>query len=140
MKNKELIAQLQQMDPEAEVITDFWNGHVNSYTAIDYAKEWDYKEIEADFFGTPGAVDLNVFCARTEKVVFIGSNFADINERVFYARRVLWRIQSILRRHRPLKWKKDRVYQELKSLDEDAERSWFDNVFLAPPRSIQKDE
>ena len=129
MTVKELIERLQGMDPEAQLVTDFWNGHVDSYMAIDSVDEWYFSEIEADFFGTPGSVDLDVFCSKAKKVVFIGGSFEVTDKRVFYARRLNWRLQRIVRQHRSTDWKKERLYREVKNFDEDYERCWFDKTY-----------
>lgn len=131
MKVKELIAMLQTMAPEAELVTNFWNGHVDTYTAIDSVFECNYSEIENDFFGTPGAVDLRVFHSTAEKVVFIGGAFQNKSKRVFYARRVNWRLQGIVQQHRSVAWKKEKLYQAVKDFDEDYERTWFDKTYGA---------
>lgn len=127
MKVKELIDTLQKMDPESNVITSFWNGHVDTYTLITQAFELEQNGVESDYFGAPGALDYDVWKSDAETVVFLRSNFVSTDKRVFYARRVLWRIQLILNMHRSREWKKERVYRELKELDEDQERIWFDN-------------
>ena len=129
MKARELVEKLQRMDPEADVITGFWNGHTDTYTMIDDAKEWDYDEIKADFFGTPGAVDLTVFTSKTKKVIFLCTNFPDTSERVFYARRILWRILLLMGRHRSKEWKKERIFREIQQLNDDNERIWFDSFY-----------
>ena len=129
MKVKDLIAQLQKSDPEADVITGFWNGHVSTYCMIDSAWEAEYGNIENDFFGTPGAVDLDVVCSKTKNVVYLGASFPDKDKRVFYARRVNWRMQNIIQAHRSVQWKKDRLYNEMKAFNEDYERDWWDRHY-----------
>ena len=129
MKVKELTEILQGMDPEAELITDCWNGHVDTYMAIDHAWEFEHHEIESDFFGTPGSIDLRVLLSCAEKFVFIGGRFQDTDERVFNARRVNCRLESIVRQHRSAAWKKEKLYQEVMALARDCKRSWFENTY-----------
>lgn len=75
MKVKDLIDKLTTCDPEAEVITGIWNGKVNTYTVLDSVHEFLYDQIEADFFGTPGAMDERLFSNQIEKFVYIGTQF-----------------------------------------------------------------
>lgn len=75
MKVKDLIDKLTACDPDAEMITGIWNGKVNTYTVLDSVKEFMYEEIEADFFGTPGAMDERLFNSQIEKFVYIGTQF-----------------------------------------------------------------
>ena len=130
MKNKELIARLRQMDPEAEVITSFWNGHVDSYCIVDRVREWRYEDLEGDFFGTPSAADPGVFCSQAEKVVFLGPGFPATGERVSQARGTALRLLGIWEEDKPEEWKREKTRHELQLLREDARRDWFDEDFV----------
>lgn len=54
MKVRELMEHLAEADPEAEVITDVWNGRISTYTVLDNTIRVDYDVLKSDFFGTPG--------------------------------------------------------------------------------------
>lgn len=120
MKVKELLAFLKEADPNADVITGFWNGFVDTYTLVDDVWGVEYDCLRGDLFGTPGAIDFNLTRSGAKNIVFIGSSFPMKENRVFQDRCVIWRLTSILDMHRSLKWKKDQLYIRLKRYLESA--------------------
>jgi len=82
MKVKALIAQLQQCDPEALVISTLWNGWTDTYCAMDHVSQFTSEQLFNDFFGTPGETDDRVWDGTTENVVCISSLF-EYNPTVF---------------------------------------------------------
>lgn len=72
----ELIAQLQQCDPDAIVISTAWDGQTNTYCAIDHLHQFVTDDLTNDFFGTPGEIDRRVLGAQSKHVVCIDSLFS----------------------------------------------------------------
>lgn len=86
MKVSDLISQLQNCDPNAEVITGIWNGYVKTYTILDSVRQYPYDAIYNDFYGTPGPFDDRLLhLSDFGNVVYIGSAF-DYNPAVTQAR------------------------------------------------------
>ena len=78
MKNKDLISELQKFDPECDVWQGAWNGHVETYSVIDYVYSFRYDQVSNDFFGTPGRMDKRLFDKKFKDdstVLFLGSEF-----------------------------------------------------------------
>lgn len=75
MKVKELMEHLDEADPEAELITDTWNGRISTYMVIDHAVRVDYDVLKSDFFGTPGAFDKRLHQVESGKFFYYWVNF-----------------------------------------------------------------
>lgn len=75
MTVRELVAHLQEYDPDALVISGIWNGKADTYCAVDHVHQFTLEEILNDFFGTPGATDDRVFLSHADNVVYIGTTF-----------------------------------------------------------------
>lgn len=119
MTAKELIEQLSKVAPETEIIGGIWNGKVDTYTVIDELHVIPYDDLLSDFYGTPGAFDDKLLKIRSKEVVYIGSMFEGIDKRVISDRRVIWRMQRILRMHRSREWKKEQIYKLLQKFDKN---------------------
>lgn len=117
MTAKELIAKLSEVSPDTEIIGDMWNGRVDTYTVMDELHVFQYDQIYADFYGTPGAFDDKMLKMRSKDVVYIGSLFEGLDKRVIADRRVIWRMQRILCMHRSKEWKKEQIYKLLQEFD-----------------------
>lgn len=113
MTVKELIDKLYQLDPDTEIVGGVWNGRVDTYTVLDKVQVFPYDRIYADFYGTPGAFDEKLLHIQSGDVVYLGSLFDSLNGQVAEDRRVIWRMERILRMHRSKEWKKEKVYQLL---------------------------
>ena len=113
MTVKELIDKLYQLDPDTEIVGGVWNGRVDTYTVLDEVQVFPYDRIYADFYGTPGVFDEKLLHIQSRDVVYLGSLFDSLNGQVAEDRRVIWRMERILRMHRSKEWKKEKVYQLL---------------------------
>lgn len=113
MTVKELIDKLYQLDPDTEIVGGVWNGRVDTYTVLDEVQVFPYDRIYADFYGTSGAFDEKLLHIHSQNVVYLGSLFDSLNDQVSEDRRVIWRMERILRMHRSKEWKKGKVYQLL---------------------------
>lgn len=113
MTANELIEQLSKVAPETEIIGGMWNGKVDTYTVIDELHVIPYDDILSDFYGTPGAFDDKLLKIRSKEVVYLGSMFESLDKQVADDRRVIWRMQRILRMHRSKEWKKEQIYRIL---------------------------
>ena len=118
MTAKELIEKLSEVEPETEIVGGLWNGREDTYTVLDELHVFQYDQIYADFYGTPGAFDDKLLKIRSKEVVYIGSLFESYNKQVVNDRRVTWRMQRILRMHRSKEWKKEQLYKLLTEFDE----------------------
>ena len=118
MTAKELIEQLSKVAPDTEIVGGMWNGRVDTYTMLDELHVFQYDQIYADFYGTPGAFDDKLLKIRSKDVVYIGSQFEELDKRAIADRRVTWRMQRILRLHRSREWKKEQIYKFLLEFDE----------------------
>lgn len=118
MTAKELIEKLSEVAPETEIVGGMWNGRVDTYTMLDELHVFQYDQIYADFYGTPGAFDDKMLQIRSKDVVYIGSQFEKLDKRAIADRRVTWRMQRILRLHRSREWKKEQIYKFLLEFDE----------------------
>ena len=117
MTAKDLIEKLSQVSPDTEIISGMWNGRVDTYTVIDRVHVFPYDAIYADFFGTPGAFDDGLMKICSKDVVYLNSLFEDTDKRVVDDRRIIWRIENIMRMHRPKTWKQERIWQMLKEFE-----------------------
>ena len=73
-----------------------------------------------------GAFDEKLLRIHSKDVVYLGSLFDSMNEQVTEDRRVIWRMERILRMHRSKEWKKEMVYKMLKDFaDEDFDRKLY---------------
>ena len=117
MTAKELIEKLSEVKPETEIVGGLWNGREDTYTVLDELHVFQYDQIYADFYGTPGAFDDKLLKIRSKEVVYIGSLFESYNKQVVNDRRVTWRMQRILRQHRSKEWKKEQLYKLLTEFD-----------------------
>lgn len=113
MTAKELIEKLSKVAPNTEIVGGMWNGRVDTYTMLDEFHVFLFDQIYADFYGTPGAFDDKLLTIRSKDVVYIGSMFESMDNRVIEDRHVIWRMERILRMHRSKEWKKERIYQML---------------------------
>ena len=119
MTVKELIDRLSPLDPDAEVVGGVWNGRVDTYTVFDEVHVYPYDQISADFYGTPGAFDEKLLHIHSQNVVYLGSLFGSLNDQVSADRRVMCRMERILRMHRSKEWKKEKVYQLLQDFADE---------------------
>ena len=119
MTVKELIDRLSPLDPDAEVVGGVWNGRVDTYTVFDEVHVYPYDQISADFYGTPGAFDEKLLHIHSQNVVYLGSLFGSLNDQVSADRRVICRMERILRMHRSKEWKKEKVYQLLQDFADE---------------------
>ena len=117
MTAKELIEKLSEVEPETEIVGGLWNGREDTYTVLDELHVFQYDQIYADFYGTPGAFDDKLLKIRSKEVVYIGSLFESYDKQVVNDRRVIWRMQRILRMHRSKEWKKEQLYKLLTEFD-----------------------
>lgn len=119
MTVKELIEKLSPLDPDTEIVGGVWNGRVDTYTVLDEVQVFPYDRIYADFYGTPGAFDEKLLHIQSGDVVYLGSLFDSLNGQVAEDRRVIWRMERILRMHRSKEWKKEKVYQLLQDFADE---------------------
>ena len=83
MKVKELIERLNDVNPEAEVITAVWNGFTETYAVIDVVlNDLKYDNIYSELLGTPGRTDGRFFSHSKpmEDTVYLGSKFPFVEE------------------------------------------------------------
>ena len=113
MTAKELIEKLSEVAPDTEIVSGIWNGRVDTYTVLDKLHVFLYDEIYADFFGTPGSFDDRLMNIHSKDVVYLESMFESLDKQVHDDRRVIWRMQRILRMHRSKEWKKEKIYKLL---------------------------
>ncbi|MBP3269277.1 MAG: hypothetical protein J6L98_01225 [Bacteroidales bacterium] len=126
MTVKELTDKLSQLDPDTEIVGGIWNGRVDTYTVLDEVQVFPYDRIYSDFYGTPGAFDEKLLRTHSKDVVYLGSLFDSLNGQVTEDRRVIWRMERILRMHRSKEWKKEKVYKMLNDFaDEVFDRKWY---------------
>lgn len=114
MTAKDLIEKLSQVSSDAEIVSGMWNGRVDTYTVIDHVRVFPYNAIYADFFGTRGAFDDGLMKIRSPNVIYICSQFEVTNKRIIDDRRIIWRLDNIMRMHRSKSWKQERISQILK--------------------------
>ena len=117
MTAKDLIDKLSQVDPDTEIIGGMFNGRTNTYTVLDELHVFFYDQVYADFFGTPGAFDDKLMTIKSKNVVYLGSLFDSLDERVIQDRGIIWQMRKVLRQHRSKEWKKERIYQLLTDFD-----------------------
>ena len=118
MTAKELIEQLSQVAPETEIVGGMWNGRTNTYTVLDELHVFEFDDIYNDFFGTPGAFDDKLMTIKSKDVVYLGSLFDSLDNRVMEDRGIVWQMRKVLRQHRSKEWKKERIYKLLTEFDE----------------------
>lgn len=78
MKNSELIKKLEELDPDAEIICDAYNGEIETYGVLDFICEDDFKSsIYNDLYGTPGPIDERLLTKEimNKKIIYLGSHF-----------------------------------------------------------------
>ena len=117
MTAKELIEQLSQVAPETEIVGGMWNGRTNTYTVLDELHVFEFDDIYNDFFGTPGAFDDKLMTIKSKDVVYLGSLFDSLDNRVMEDRGIVWQMRKVLRQHRSKEWKKERIYKLLIEFD-----------------------
>ena len=117
MTAKDLIDKLSQVDPDTEIIGGMFNGRTNTYTVLDELHVFLYDQVYADFYGTPGAFDDKLMTIKSKNVVYLGSLFDSLDERVIQDRGIIWQMRKVLRQHRSKEWKKERIYQLLTDFD-----------------------
>ena len=117
MTAKDLIDKLSQVDPDTEIIGGMFNGRTNTYTVLDELHVFLYDQVYADFFGTPGAFDDKLMDIKSKDVVYLGSLFDSLDERVIQDRGIIWQMRKVLRQHRSKEWKIERIYQLLTDFD-----------------------
>lgn len=66
-----------------------------------------------------GAFDEKSLHIHSKDVVYLGSLFDSLSEQVSEDRRVIWRLERILRMHRSKEWKKEMVYKMLNDFAEE---------------------
>ena len=118
MTAKELIEQLSKVAPETEIVGGMWNGRTNTYTVLDELHVFEFDDIYNDFFGTPGAFDDKLMTITSKDVVYLGSLFDSLDNRVMEDRGIVWQMRKVLRQHRSKEWKKERIYRLLIEFDE----------------------
>jgi len=118
MKVKELMEHLAEADPEAEVITDTWNGRISTYMVLDHAVRVDYDVLKSDFFGTPGAFDKRLHQVESGKFFYIGSTFTNGNSQAFNDRCFILRLLYDLDIEESDDVKAARLLQMLRNFDE----------------------
>jgi len=119
MTAKELIAKLSEVAPETEIVGGMWNGRMDTYTVMDELHVFQYDQIYADFYGTSGAFDDKLLKIISNDVVYIGSLFESLDKQVVADRRVICRMEHILRMHRSKEWKKEQIYKLLQEFAGD---------------------
>ena len=117
MTAKDLIEKLSQVPPDTEIIGGMYNGRTNTYTVLDELHVFLYDQVYADFFGTPGAFDDKLMDIKSKNVVYLGSFFESLDERVMQDRGIICQMCKILHQHRSKEWKKERIYQLLADFD-----------------------
>ena len=117
MTAKELIEQLSKVAPETEIVGGMWNGRTNTYTVLDELHVFEFDDIYNDFFGTPGAFDDKLMTITSKDVVYLGSMFDSLDNRVMEDRGIVWQMRKVLRQHRSKEWKKERIYKLLTEFD-----------------------
>ena len=117
MTAKDLIDKLSQVSPDTEIIGGMYNGRTNTYTVLDELHVFLYDQVYADFFGTPGAFDDKLMTIKSKNVVYLGSFFESLDERVMQDRGIICQMCKILHQHRSQAWKKERIYQLLADFD-----------------------
>lgn len=123
MKVRELMDHLAEADPEAEVITDVWNGRISTYTVLDNTIRVDYDVLKSDFFGTPGAFDRRLHQVESGKFFLIGSTFTNGNKQAFHDRYFIRKLLYELDMEEPDDVKAVRLLQMLRDFDEGKEIS-----------------
>lgn len=113
MTAKELIEKLSEVAPDTEIVGGMWNGRVDTYKVLDDLHVFMYDDIFADFYGTPGAFDNKLLNVHSKNVVYLGSLFECQDRQFLDDRRVIWRMERILRMHRSKDWKKEHIYKIL---------------------------
>ena len=117
MTAKELIEQLSKVEPDTEIVGGMWNGRTNTYTVLDELHVFEFDDIYNDFFGTPGAFDDKLMTIKSKDVVYLGSLFDSLDNRVMEDRGIVWQMRKVLRQHRSKEWKKERIYKLLIEFD-----------------------
>lgn len=117
MTAKDLIEKLSQVSPDTEIISGMWNGRVDTYTVIDRVHVFPYDAIYADIFGTHGAFDDGLMKIRSKDVIYLSSLFEETDKRIVDDRRIIWRLESIMRMHRSRTWRLERIWQVLKEFE-----------------------
>ena len=117
MTAKELIGQLSKVEPDTEIVGGMWNGRTNTYTVLDELHVFEFDDIYNDFFGTPGAFDDKLMTIKSKDVVYLGSLFDSLDNRVMEDRGIVWQMRKVLRQHRSKEWKKERIYKLLIEFD-----------------------
>lgn len=117
MNSKELIEKLSQVSPDTEIVGGIWNGKVETYAVLDEFHVFQYDQIYADFYGTPGAFDNKLMQIQSKDVVYLGALFESRNKQVYKDRRVIRCLEKILQMHRSKEWKKERIFKALCEFD-----------------------
>lgn len=140
MTIKELIDKLSSLSPDTEIVGGVWNGRMDTYTVLDEVHVFPYDQISADFYGTPGAFDEKLLHIQSKDVVYIGSFFDSLNKQVAEDRRVVWRMERILRMHRSREWKKEKVLEILTAFADESVLSHVDVIKVNTNASVKKYE
>ena len=140
MTVKELIDKLSSLSPDTEIVGGIWNGRVDTYTVLDEVQVFPYDRISADFYGTPGAFDEKLLHIHSQNVVYLGSLFDSLNDQVSEDRRVIWRMERILRMHRSREWKKEKVLEILTAFADESVLSHVDVIKVNTNASVKKYE
>ena len=132
MTVKELIDKLSSLSPDTEIVGGVWNGRMDTYTVLDEVHVFPYDQISADFYGTAGAFDEKLLHIQSKDVVYLESFFDSLNKQVAEDRRVVWRMERILRMHRSREWKKEKVLEILTEFaDESFDRKLKESLTRA---------
>ena len=78
MKVKELIEQLKNMNPEAEIWVSTHNDkRIPTNGLLDYVYDFNFEELWVDLFPTPGDIDMRLIKGKNDKdkIVFLGTSF-----------------------------------------------------------------
>ena len=118
MTAKDLIEQLSRVAPDTEIVGGMWNGRTNTYTVLDELHVFGFDDIYNDFYGTPGAFDDKLLDIKSKDVVYLGSLFESLDQRVMEDRGIVWQMRKVLRQHRSKEWKQERIYKLLTEFDE----------------------
>lgn len=78
MKVKELIAKLQELDPEAECWTGTFNRQkIPTYGLLDYTYAGNFSDFLEDIMPTPGDIDERLISGKNDNdpIVYLGTTF-----------------------------------------------------------------
>ena len=118
MKVRELMEHLAEADPEAEVITDVWNGRVSTFTVLDSIASVKYDWLKKDFFEAPGAFDKHFHDIKSGKLFYISSSFTNADSQLLQDRLFVEKLSIALIVDEPDDVKAVRLLQMVRDFDE----------------------